>query len=95
MITEPVSYGSDFLGLFVKAYKDSDVTKKLTIDEMIDECKTFYLAGHETTASSLTWTVLLLTIHPDWQEKVRKEALQLFGRQNRKPDSLGKLKIVG
>ncbi|KAJ0038893.1 hypothetical protein Pint_23454 [Pistacia integerrima] len=35
MITEAVSYGSDFLGLLVKAYKDSDMTKKLTIDEIL------------------------------------------------------------
>ncbi|KAK2983892.1 hypothetical protein RJ640_008051 [Escallonia rubra] len=67
------SFGNDFLGLLVKVNYDADEGKRITVDDVVDECKTFYTAGHETTISLLTWTVLLLGIHTDWQEKARQE----------------------
>ncbi|CAK7326410.1 unnamed protein product [Dovyalis caffra] len=92
--TEPASYGSDFLGLLLKAHHENDKTRKISIDDLIDECKTFYVAGHETTTSSLTWTVLFLAIHTDWQDRAREEVFQLFGQQNPCPDSIGRLKTM-
>ncbi|CAK7326412.1 unnamed protein product [Dovyalis caffra] len=94
MLGELDGYGHDFFGLLLKAYHDSDKTKKISVDDLIDECKTFYVAGQETTASSLTWTVLLLAIHTDWQDKARKEVLEFFGQQNPSQDSIAKLKIM-
>jgi cytochrome P450 len=35
---------------------------------------TFYLAGHETTANAVTWTLYLLSEQPDWQDRVAAEA---------------------
>jgi len=87
-------YGNDFFGLLLKAYHDPDNSKKISVDDLIDECKTIYVAGQETTTSLLSWTVLLLAIFPDWQDKVRKEVLELIGQQNPSPDSMTKLKIV-
>ncbi|KAI3962462.1 hypothetical protein MKW92_053291 [Papaver armeniacum] len=59
-------------------------------------CKTFLLAGHETTTGALTWTCLLLAIHTEWQDKARKEVFELFGDNKPNPydNSLGKLKIM-
>lgn len=94
MGTEPDGFGSDFLGLLLKAYHENDKTKKISIDDLIDECKTFYVAGHETTTSSLTWTLLFLAIHTDWQNRAREEVLQIFGQKNPCPDSIGRLKTM-
>ncbi|XP_020533619.1 cytochrome P450 CYP749A22 isoform X2 [Jatropha curcas] len=94
MMGELDGYGSDFLGLLIKAYNDPDKNKRISIDDMIDECKTFYVAGQETTASSLTWTVLLLAIHTDWQDEARKEVLELFGQQNPTADGVARLKTM-
>ncbi|KAJ8774625.1 hypothetical protein K2173_017071 [Erythroxylum novogranatense] len=91
---EPDCSESDFLGLLLKAYVDPDQTKKISIDDLIDECKNFYIAGQETTASGLTWTVLLMAIFKDWQDKAREEVLQQFGHQNPTADGIGKLKIM-
>ncbi|KAK4841196.1 hypothetical protein QYF36_000469 [Acer negundo] len=88
------NYCNDFFGSLLQAYHDTDKTNKITIDDMIDECKTFYIGGHETTTSLLTWTILLLAIHTDWQEKLRKEVFELFGKQNPKSDSIGRLKTM-
>ncbi|OMO72090.1 Cytochrome P450 [Corchorus olitorius] len=91
---EAESFGSDFLGLLLKAYHDSDEKNRLSIQDLVDECKTFYFAGQETTNSLLAWTSFVLAIHTDWQEKARKEVIEMFGNQNPDPDGISKLKIV-
>lgn len=42
--------------------------------EMVDQVATFFLAGHETSASALAWALWLLAAHPDWQDRVAAEA---------------------
>ncbi|XP_065860620.1 cytochrome P450 CYP749A22-like [Euphorbia lathyris] len=87
-------FGDDFLGLLVKANHENDIAKKISIDDLIDECKTFYVAGQETTATSLTWTLFFLAIHTDWQQKAREEILEFIGTNNPCPQTLPKLKIM-
>ncbi|KAK9934968.1 hypothetical protein M0R45_022087 [Rubus argutus] len=87
-------FGRDFLGLLLKAHHDTNSNQRISVDDVVDECKTFYLAGHESTASFLAWTVFLLAHHTDWQEEARKEVLQLFGKQTPNPDGIAKLKTM-
>lgn len=93
---DPDGYGSDLLALLVKANHENDGEEKITLEDIIDECKTFYFAGQETAASLLSWTALLLAINTDWQDKAREEVTELFG--NRSPTSddpnIGRLKTV-
>jgi cytochrome P450 len=51
----------------------------LTDRELLDEGMTFILAGHETTSSALAWTLHLLTLHPEWQERARAQVLAVLG----------------
>ena len=44
-------------------------------EEMIDQVAIFFLAGHETSASALAWSLYLLATHPDIQDKVYQEAI--------------------
>ncbi|PON97253.1 Cytochrome P450, E-class, group I [Trema orientale] len=92
---EEDSFGSDFLGVLLNAHHDADINQRISVDDMVDECKTFYFAGQETTNSLLAWTVFLLAVNTDWQEKARREVLDLFGRQNPNPDGIAKLKSLG
>jgi cytochrome P450 len=46
----------------------------LTDDELLDEILTMLLAGHETSAHSLTWTMGLLAKHQDIQGKLRNDS---------------------
>jgi cytochrome P450 len=59
----------------------------MTDRQLRDEVLTFLLAGHETTAVSLSWTWYLLSQHPEVQERLRQELSQvLAGRTPRLED---------
>lgn len=79
----------DLLGMLLKADKD-----KFTARELVDECKTFFFAGHETTALALTWTFMLLAIHPEWQDTIRNEIRQVIGDSEIEYNKLAGLKKV-
>nr|XP_017233252.1 PREDICTED: cytochrome P450 CYP749A22-like [Daucus carota subsp. sativus] len=88
------SFGTDLLGSLMKAMIDSDQDKRITIQDVVDECKTFYVAGQETTSTLLSWAVFLLGSHTDWQEKARQEVFNLFGKEHPHSDGIARLKIV-
>ncbi|KAL6294891.1 hypothetical protein ACE6H2_003033 [Prunus campanulata] len=77
---EENNFGNDYLGLLLKAHLDTN--------DLVDECKTFYFAGQETTNGLLAWIIFLLALHTDWQEEARKEVLKLFGKQNPTHDDI-------
>ncbi|XP_028789979.1 cytokinin hydroxylase-like [Neltuma alba] len=69
---QPHQDQQDLLGLLMQA-------NKLTMRELVDECKTFFFGGHETTALAVTWTLLLLATHEDWQNQLRDEIKEVVG----------------
>ncbi|MBA0710475.1 hypothetical protein Golax_009764 [Gossypium laxum] len=88
------SFGNDFLGLLVNAYHDSDENNRLLMEDLVDECKTFYFAGQDTVNSLLAWIVFLLAIHGDWQEKARREVIEIFSNQIPDSEGMSKLKTM-
>lgn len=88
------NFGSDYLGSLLEIHHDKDPGNRISVDDVIDECKVFYIAGHETTSSLLSWTILLLSVYTDWQDKAREEVIQLTGQENPTPESIGRLRIV-
>jgi cytochrome P450 len=42
-------------------------------EDLVNQLMTFLAAGHETTASAMTWAVYLLCKHPEVQSRVRAE----------------------
>ncbi|KAH7565914.1 hypothetical protein JRO89_XS08G0037900 [Xanthoceras sorbifolium] len=83
----------DLLSLLLKSNQQTS-DDRLTIDDVIEECKLFYFAGQETTATLLTWSMILLSMHQNWQERARKEVLQILRKNKPTFDDLNHLKIV-
>ncbi|KAJ6487752.1 cytochrome P450 [Mycena sanguinolenta] len=52
--------------------------KSLTDDELLSNSFNFLLAGHETTAHSLSFAVALLALYPDVQQRIYEEACALW-----------------
>lgn len=93
-----MSYGNDLLGLIVASSEDSNSPNKahvrLTTKQLIDECKTFFFAGQETTECLLTWTLMLLALHPEWQDRAREEVEEVCQGMPLDASHLSRLKIV-
>ncbi len=43
-------------------------------EEMVDQVAIFFLAGHETSASTLAWALYLMALYPEWQDRLAAEA---------------------
>lgn len=53
---------------------DPDTGVPFTFNEIVDQIAMLFLAGHETSASALTWSLYLLSLHPDIQAQAADEA---------------------
>ncbi|KAJ3698153.1 hypothetical protein LUZ61_001858 [Rhynchospora tenuis] len=87
-------YGNDLLGLMLEACMQGGEENRLSMEELIDESKTFFFAGHETTSHLLTWTMFLLGTNKEWQEKLREEVIRECGHDVPTGDVLNKLKLM-
>ncbi|RRT40012.1 hypothetical protein B296_00058763 [Ensete ventricosum] len=89
---ERCGYGNDLLGLMLEACHRPE-GQILSMDDIVDECKTFFFAGQETTAQFISWTMFLLSTNQNWQEKLREEVLRECGMQTPDADTLSKLRL--
>ena len=74
----------DLLDMLLDA-EDAETGERMTDQQVLDEVKTVFAAGHETTANALTWTWLLLCEHPEAGEKLKAELDAVLG--GRQPTS--------
>lgn len=63
---------SDLLSVLLAAV-DADTGARMSDRQLRDEMMTLFLAGHETTATALTWTSYLLALHPVVEAKLLDE----------------------
>ena len=63
----------DFVTDVVRALMER-FPREEAIELAIDNAATFYLAGHETTANTTTWTLYLLSEQPELQDEAAAEA---------------------
>ncbi|XP_042495900.1 cytochrome P450 734A1-like [Macadamia integrifolia] len=101
----------DLLGLMIKAGADGDKVQQrsslpengsspaagsaITVRDIVEECKSFFFAGKQTTSNLLTWITVLLAMHPEWQRKARDEVLRVCGsRDSPSKDAIHKLKTL-
>lgn len=66
LIANKQNPGNDILSIAMDSGQFTD-------DDLANQLMTFLAAGHETTASALTWATYLLCKYPDMQQRLRKE----------------------
>ncbi|ONK74072.1 uncharacterized protein A4U43_C03F2490 [Asparagus officinalis] len=83
------------LGLMLSPTKQAQRNvKRLAMDEVIEEGKLFYFAGHQTASVLLAWTIVLLSMHPTRQTRAREEVQEICGREMPNYERIGQLKTV-
>jgi cytochrome P450 len=74
--------------------RDPESGARMSDELLIDNLLTFFLAGHETTAKALTWTLYLLARAPEWQDRILAEVCRVAGDHPIGPEHIDKLEIT-
>src|SRR3989440_130460 len=83
----------DLLSMLLSA-QDEDGSR-MTDRQLRDEAITLFLAGHETTASTLSWTWWLLAQNPEVEAKLHAELDAVLGNRAPSLDDLPRLAYTG
>ncbi len=70
--------GDDLLSMLLQ-HQPTEGNRAQTIRQVRDECLTLLLAGHETIANALTYSLFLLAQHPEHADRVRTEVHRVSG----------------
>jgi len=74
--------------------KNPETGAQMPDELLIDNLLTFFMAGHETTAKALTWTLFLLARAPAWGNRIAEEVRQVAGDGPLKPEHIDKLTLT-
>lgn len=76
---KPAQY-NDILQSFMEAV-DEKSGRPFNFEELVDQVAMLFLAGHETSASALTWACYMLANAPDIQDRMVEEVTQRLGER--------------
>ena len=85
--------GTDLLSRLIAA-RDPATGEAMPDALIVDNVVTFLMAGHETTAQALTWTLYLLALFPEWQDRARDEIRDVVGDGPIEPAQVTRLTLV-
>ena len=74
--------------------RDPESGARMSDELLIDNLLTFFLAGHETTAKALTWTLYLLARAPEWQDRIVEEVRRVAGEHPIGPEHIDRLAVT-
>ncbi len=80
----------DLLSLLDGA-RDEETGEGMTDNQLRDEVLTFFVAGHETSATALTWTWYLLASHPLATQRLQEEIDKTLGSRTPTIEDLSRL----
>ncbi|EPQ55423.1 cytochrome P450 [Gloeophyllum trabeum ATCC 11539] len=70
---EAIGLGRNSKDVMMKGNLSTNPKARLSDEELYAEMRIILFAGHETTSTTLTWTLWEIAKHPDVQDKLRKE----------------------
>lgn len=84
---------SDFMSRIIAAFAERhppETAAKLALDNAV----TFFIAGHETTANAITWSLYLLSRSPEVQDRAAQEAEAALAAGGSATDIAGRLPYI-
>jgi cytochrome P450 len=84
----PTGKPKDILDL---ALSDPDYGSSTSTSELMDQIKTFFFAGHDTTASTISWAYYFLSRSPSSLLLLRQELDTVFGKESTPQDVASQL----
>jgi cytochrome P450 len=87
---EDVEKHNDLLGILMRARNEEDGLG-MDDEQLRDELMTIFLAGHETTANALSWTLYLLSQNPEAEVKLHEEIARVVGNKPLTPNLFNQL----
>jgi cytochrome P450 len=87
------STGDDLLGMLLDA-RDERTHDGMSDQQLRDEVMTLVLAGHETTASAMAWTMMLLSQSPIVERHAAEEVRTVLGGRAPTFEDLPRLRYV-
>lgn len=83
----------DILSAFMQA-KDPESGEPFSFDELINQVAMLFLAGHETSASALTWTSHLLANSPEIQDRALAQLTEVLGERTPEQSDMKNLPLL-
>ena len=81
---------NDLLDMLLET-RYEDTGEGMSIQQLIDEIKILFIAGHETSANAMTFTLHLLGNHPEIQQKVFEELTEIQSQTDDVVEQLQKM----
>jgi cytochrome P450 len=83
---------TDILAAFLDARDEAG--QPFDFDELVNQVAMLFLAGHETSASALTWASYLVAKSPEIQERMHAEVVQQIGDREPQPGDMKALTLT-
>lgn len=92
--TDPTAKAMPDLLDLLMAGEDPKSGRKMTTEEIRDNLLTFIVAGHETTALTLSWALYLCAFDPAVQDRARAEARSVLGTRSATAEDVARLPFI-
>ncbi|WP_434009325.1 cytochrome P450 [Hydrogenophaga sp.] len=83
----------DILASFLEA-REASTGEPFGFEELVDQVAMLFLAGHETSASALTWAAYLLARSPGIQERMHDEVRSALGERQAESGDMKRLTLT-
>nr|AEB40223.1 cytochrome P450 monooxygenase [Antrodia cinnamomea] len=93
-VLRQVEKGKDIMSILIKANNAASETDRLCSEEIIAQMSTFVFAATDSTSNTLARILQLLALHPEIQEKLRKEILEAHAGDHLPYDELASLPLL-
>jgi cytochrome P450 len=91
--TSGIDHG-DLLSMFLLAEDSGKGGCRMSDQQVRDEVMTIFLAGHETSANAMAWSLYLLSQHPEVEAEFHNELDQVLSGYPPRLDDVPKLDLV-